>query len=146
MLDKITPKNFKDIVGTKVTMTIMDGPDIELTVEEVHEVKLKKGDDRPANCRKNPFTVILSGPESYQAPDGSYSLTFEKVGILEGLYVDNKADNPESESFNTEAMKKAAATARKKAPAKGKAKKADAPEATEATQPGPVVLYEIKFG
>lgn len=152
MLDKITPKSFKDIVGTKVTLTIMDGPDIELTVEEVHEIKLKADDQRPATCRKNPFSVILSGPESYQAPDGSYTLTFEKIGTLEGLYIDNKADNPESEDFNAEAMKKAAAAVKKKkAPAKAKAKKeADDPTTVvteqDSAKPSPVVLYELNFG
>lgn len=154
MLDKVTPKNFKDIVGTKASLTIMDGPDIELTVEEVHEVKLKKDDARPSECRKNPFTVILSGPQAYQAPDGCYDLTFEKVGLLEGLYVDNKADNPESEDFNAEAMKKAAeavkkaAAAKKKAPAKAKKQADDATkvENEQDTQPRPVVLYEINFG
>ncbi|WP_286829540.1 MULTISPECIES: DUF6916 family protein [Kordiimonas] len=148
MLDKVTSKNFKDIIGSKVTLTIMDGPDIDLTVEEVHEVKIKKDDERPAGCRKKPFTVILSGPESYQAPDGCYNLAVDKVGVLEGLYVDNKADNPESEDFNTEAMKKAAAAAKKKAPAKAKKKADDVTvvDTEQETQPSPVVLYEINFG
>ncbi|MFC4348625.1 DUF6916 family protein [Kordiimonas lipolytica] len=148
MLDKVTSKNFKDLIGSKVTLTIMDGPDIELTVEEVHEAKLKKDDARPSDCRKKPFSVVLSGPESYQAPDGCYDLTLEKVGVLEGLYVDNKADNPESDDFNTEAMKKAAAIAKKKAPAKAKKKADDATvvENEQDTQSRPVVLYEINFG
>ena len=137
MLDKVTSKNFKDLIGSKVTLTIMDGPDIELTVEEVHEAKLKKDDVRPAGCRKKPFSVILSGPESYQAPDGCYDLTLDKVGVLEGLYVDNKSDNPESEDFNTEAMKKAAVVAKKKAPAKAKKQADDATkvENEQDTQP-----------
>jgi len=148
MLDKVTSKNFKDLIGSKVTLTIMDGPDIELTVEEVHEAKLKKDEERPEGCRKKPFSVVLSGPESYQAPDGCYDLTLDKVGLLEGLYVDNKSDNPESEDFNTEAMKKAAVAAKKKAPAKAKKKADDATkvENEQDTQPRPVVLYEINFG
>ncbi|WP_417456235.1 DUF6916 family protein [Kordiimonas sp.] len=147
MLDKVTSKNFKDIVGTKATITIMDGPDIELTVQAVHEIKLTKDDERPDSCRKKPFSVVLSGTESHQAPDGSYDVTFEKIGLLEHVYVDNKSDNPESKDFNTKAAKEAAEAikAAKKAAAAGK--KADSDDdAAPPSEPEPSVLYEINFG
>lgn len=155
MLDKVTSKNFKDILGTKAVLTIMDGPDVELTVKEVIEVKVGKNEERPAECRKKPFSVVLSGPESYQAPDGLYDISFEKIGVICGVYVDNRADNPESADFNTEQADKAAAEAKKKVRAQAmrsaKAKAADAAEDTSPdtepeAAPVPVVLYEIAFG
>ncbi|WP_417459537.1 DUF6916 family protein [Kordiimonas sp.] len=147
MLDKVTSKNFKDIVGTNAVLTIMDGPDVTLKVEEVLEIKVGKDDDRPGECRKKPFTVILSGPKGHQARDGCYAVSFEKIGLLEGVFVDNRSDNPETEDFNTEQAQKAAA-AKKKAPAKAKKKTAESAgdDVAHAAQPEAVVLYEINFG
>jgi len=152
MLDKVTSKNIRDIAGTKAVLTIMDGPDVELTVQDVLEIKVGKDEERPSDCRKAPFTVILSGPESYQAPDGSYDISFEKIGVIEGVYVDNRSDNPESNDFNVEQAQKAAAEVKKKAMAQAKKKAAPKAKAKAAENtsppapPEPVVLYEINFG
>lgn len=152
MLDKVTSKNFKDIEGTKAVLTIMDGPDVELTVREVHEIKVGKDEERPADCRKNPFTVVLSGPEGYQAPDGCYDINFEKIGLLAGVFIDNRSDNPETGDFNTGQAQKAAAEVKKKAKALAqkkaspKAKVTAAEDTPPLAPPEPVVLYEITFG
>lgn len=107
MLDKVKAKDFKSIIGTKVTLTVMDGPDIELRVEEVLLHTLKDSDQRPKGCRQKPFTVVLSGPAHHQAEDGVYDLTFEEVGVVENLFVDNKSGTPECEDYNAEQVKRA---------------------------------------
>lgn len=137
MLDKVTFKKFEKIVGSQAVLTVLDGPDINLTVEEVHTNTLKDDDDRPEDCRKDPFSVLLSGPVSNQAPDGTYAVSFDTIGVLEGLYVDNKADNPECEKFNTakEAGDAPVAEAEKLAPG-----------AAPPPEPEKSVLYEIVFG
>lgn len=147
MLDKVKPKQFKDIVGTKATLTVMDGPDVELTVEEVIKMSVKDDGDRPADVRKDPFTVILSGPSHHQAPDGNYAVGFEKIGVLEGLFVDNKADIPECEKFN-EAKAKEATAAPAEDDDSGEAAEGDeaAPTAAAPAEPEQSVLYEIVFG
>ncbi len=150
MLDKVAAKKFQNIVGTKAVLTIMDGPDIELTIEEVIATNCKKDDEeRPTDCRKDPFSVILSGPVSNQAPDGTYNIKFEKIGILEMLYVDNKSDNPETEKFNQDAAKEAHGKRKMKAKSKSDSKDNDkeiAPGAMPPLEPEEGVLYEIIFG
>lgn len=148
MLDKVTAKNFKDIVGTEAAVTIMDGPDVPLTVEEVIVTKLSKDDDRPGDVRKQPFTVVLSGPESNQAEDGTYDVSFEKIGVLEGVYVDNKSDIPETEDFNKAEAEKVKKPAKKTKASKAKKAEAEeaAPGAAPPPEPEPKVLYEICFG
>ncbi|WP_417451397.1 DUF6916 family protein [Kordiimonas sp.] len=100
MLDKITIEKFKDLTGTTVAVTVMDGPNVSLTLEDVKELKTGKKEGRPDTCRKKPFTLILSGAKSHQAPDGIYDISFEKIGVVESVYIDNKSDNPESRAFN----------------------------------------------
>lgn len=154
MLDKVKPKNFKDIVGSTAVLTIMDGPDIDLTVEDVIEPDIKKDEgERPKEARKDPFTLVLSGPEAHQAKDGMYDLTFDKVGLLESVFVDNKSDIPECAQFNEALQEKAAkavAAAKAKKSKKAKTEKAKAEEASAdaelPTEPEPRVLYEITFG
>lgn len=97
MLDKITIDSFKDIEGTEAHIVIMDGPNITVKVEKIVPGKCRH-EDMPDNCRKDPFTVLMSGPGLNQAPDGTYDVDFEKIGLLKGLYIDNKADNPEGEA------------------------------------------------
>lgn len=147
MLDKVKLKQFKEIVGTKAVLTVMDGPDVELTVEEVIEQEIKDDDDRPKDVRSDPFTVVLSGPESHQAPDGSYAVTFEKVGVLVELFVDNKADTPECEQFNEAKAKEAAEALVDDADADEAPREEGAAAAEEPpVEPEKSVLYEIVFG
>lgn len=150
MLDTLKAKDFKDIVGTKASLLVMDGPDIELTVEDVLVHDLKKDEsERPETCRKEPFTVVLSGPSHHQAVDGIYELTFEKIGIVDGVFVDNKSDSPESDTYNNE-QAKAATEAFAEA-----AKDSDGSEAAVGAEPvlqdGDFVaqdriLYDVVFG
>lgn len=144
MLDKVKPKSFKDIVGSTVVLTIMDGPDIELTVEDVIQLDVKKDEgERPKEARKDPFTVVLSGPEAYQTEDGIYDLTFDKVGLLEGVFVDNKSDIPQCSHFNEAQQAKADEAVKKSKKAKAGEANGDA---ESLAQSEPRVLYEITFG
>lgn len=149
MLDKLTAKDFQDIVGTKASLLVMDGPDIDLTVEDVLLHELKDESERPANCRKVPFTVVLSGSTHYQAEDGIYDLTFEKIGIVEGVFVDNKSDAPESETYNNEQIKKAAEAFEKEATdaaGSDEGQGAQPVQQGEGFTPQDRILYDVVFG
>ncbi|WP_262690044.1 DUF6916 family protein [Kordiimonas aestuarii] len=135
MLEKITAKSFEGLIGTEAEIIVMDGPNLILKVEEIHTRDAKKDDARPKDCRADPFTLTLSGPAGYQVPDGIYEITFEKVGSLPGIYIDNKADNPECEGLS-KAVHKAAASAIADAEAAGE----------EVSAPDDRVLYEITLG
>ncbi|WP_020398401.1 DUF6916 family protein [Kordiimonas gwangyangensis] len=94
MLDKLTPDSFKGILGSDVTVTVTNGPDLVLTLEAVNVAVQKEGCCPPEGCRAAAFTLTLSGPDFHQVPDGIYDLNFEKVGVLTGIYLDNKANAP----------------------------------------------------
>lgn len=97
MLDKLTPDSFKGIVGSDVTVTITNGPDVVLTLDAVNVAPKKEGYCPPEGCRADIFTLALSGPEYHQVPDGTYDLNFGELGVLEGIYLDNKSNTPDGD-------------------------------------------------
>ena len=137
MLDKITIDSFKDLVGTEAEIIVMNGPNITVKVEKVEAGK-NKSEDLPDTCRSEPFSIQMSGPGLHQAPDGIYSVKFEKLGFPDGLYIDNKSDGPDGPP--PEASDDAGAG---KGKDKGKGKKADAK--AQLTLPDDCVVYQITF-
>lgn len=96
MLDRLSKNNFQELISSKTIVTVLDGPDLTLTLDQLIEHAKPKG-NLPEGCRMEPFSLILKGPSSHQVPDGTYDITFEKLGLIEGIYLDNKygeADAP----------------------------------------------------
>ncbi len=143
MLDKLTAKGCKAIIGTDASVTVMDGPDVTLKVHEVIEFSTKKDEEgRPDTCRKDPFTLVLSGPLSMQVQDGIYDLTLHEIGLLEGVFIDNKSDTPESDTYNNEQKKDAISQFEKDA---GDKAESDAAQEDASFTPSCRVLYDVVF-
>lgn len=139
MLDKITIDSFKDIEGTEAQIVIMDGPNITVKVEKIVAGKCR-GEDMPDTCRKVPFTVLMSGPGVNQAPDGTYDVDFQKIGLMKGVYIDNKSDDAEGppEQVGPEGFKS-------EAPDGADGQSVDAGPKSSLDLPGDRIVYEIIF-
>ena len=145
MLDKLTPKKFEKLTGSPVRLIILDGPSVELTLKEVIAHKPPKDEEeRPGDCRSTPFTVVLSGDEDYQAPDGTYSVDFGELGMIDDLFVDNKSDEgSDGERHTTTATPIAAATVENEQPDDNKSKGETAGEDVDAPNQ---IHYHVVFG
>ncbi|MCJ9429437.1 DUF6916 family protein [Kordiimonas marina] len=97
MLDQLSVDKFEKLVGSDVKVTVMTGPNLTLTLDGVRKGDFKC-DCMPEGCRAQSFTLTLSGPANYQVKDGTYDLSFDTLGAVPGVYMDNKGTpKPEPE-------------------------------------------------
>ncbi|UTW57844.1 hypothetical protein KFE96_13525 [Kordiimonas sp. SCSIO 12603] len=101
MLGKVSKDDFQEIIGTETVVTVLDGPDLALTLEHIIE-HTKPEVALPEGCRAEPFTLILKGPVDHQVPDGVYDITFDRIGLIESTYLDNKFGEAGTPSANSE--------------------------------------------
>ena len=66
MLDKLSADNFTPIIGDTFTIVISDGPDIDLTLEQVKEMPESKNPDAGDDVR-TPFSLFFKGSADYAA-------------------------------------------------------------------------------
>lgn len=69
-------KDFESKLDQTFTARLGDGKTVELKLEAVNPLRKLEGFDK---ARKEPFSLIFSGPASLHLPDNSYKLSLEGV-------------------------------------------------------------------
>ncbi|HUP63455.1 MAG TPA: hypothetical protein VNA69_23925 [Thermoanaerobaculia bacterium] len=73
MLDQLTYETAKDLEGTSFWVYPEPDHKVELRVVEVARVM----ESEAARLKRNPFSVFMLGPDSYQLKQGSFPTTHE---------------------------------------------------------------------
>lgn len=98
-----TIDQFKALVGKQITANITQGWSVPLTVDQVDALPAPETDEEAV--RKDPFSVLLSGPLDNRVPSGSYPISGEGLSDDAVAFIDPLADlNPDDDKLPYEAV------------------------------------------
>ncbi|MFC1750244.1 DUF6916 family protein [Pseudomonadota bacterium] len=73
MLDTLSADQFNALIGTKFTVVVVNGPDIEITLEQVKEKPEAKDQTKGEDVR-TPFALFFKGDATFGFELGTYDL------------------------------------------------------------------------
>lgn len=97
MLDTLSANDFTGLVGDNFTLVIMNGPDIEITLEQVKE-KPESANPEAGNDVRTPFSLFFKGDACHAVEGGSFDLRHDKFpGDVRGVNV-NRVLPPDADN------------------------------------------------
>lgn len=85
MLDRLTKEAFSGLVGETFAIYLAPSAIVETTLVEVNALGAPAGG--PEQVRKEPFSIILRGPQQPPLAQGMYHVEQDQLGSLEGLFL-----------------------------------------------------------
>jgi hypothetical protein len=91
MLDKLSDKDFAPLVGEEFQLVLDAGQTLPFELVEVVALPLRAS-ARPswrkaASVPRHPFSIVFRGPSTHPLPQRMYTLTHERLGAIEGLFL-----------------------------------------------------------
>lgn len=90
MLDQLTYEKAKELEGTSFWVYPEEDHKVELRVLEVAKVM----ESEAARLRRNPFSMFMLGPDSYQLKQGAFAMTHEAFPEPFFMFVTTVAQDP----------------------------------------------------
>lgn len=97
MLDKLSAGDFTGLIGEGFTVVIMNGPDIEMTLEQVKE-KPESANPEAGDDERTPFSLFFKGDAGYGVDSGIFDLRHAKFpGDIQGVNI-NRVLPPDADN------------------------------------------------
>lgn len=90
MLDELTYEKAKELEGTSFWVYPEQDHKVELRVLEV----LKVMESEVARLKRNPFSIFMLGPDSYQIQQGAYTMTHDLFPEPFSMFITNVGQDP----------------------------------------------------